>query len=59
MIPYDVLVQGGVLDDDNSNVVMGTMFVLGERSDQPKTYRIVIRVFDLGDDSEEDDSAKS
>lgn len=55
----DGLVQGGVLEDDNSNVVMGTMFILGERSDQPKTYRIVIRVFDLGDDSEEDDNAKS
>lgn len=55
----DGLVQGGALEDDSSKIVRGTLFTLGERSDQPKSYRIVIRVFDLGDDSEEEENAKS
>lgn len=54
----DGLVQGGVLEDDSSKIVHGTLFTLGERSEQPKSYRIVIRIFDLGS-GEDGDHAES
>lgn len=44
----DGLVQGGVLVDDNSNVIVGTLFRAGESKDRDK-YKMTIELFDLKD----------
>lgn len=43
----DGLVDGGVLEDDNSDIVLGTLFRKGEKSYKKNHYRVTIRIYDL------------